>query len=187
MTVGSVGSSSAPLGSWDEVDGGFSPTTVSGQLAVMMLETEESQKQVSRDMLEAARQDFADALADQVRAMRAAADAKYHGALAQVVLSVGAAGFGFASLNAGERSPEAVTSKGLGDIAQPVGTMLSKTYGEADAAQAEGAQKGAQWRIDDARDDIEESDALQDKALDWLASIVEQDAATMNAILANKV
>jgi hypothetical protein len=187
MTIGPVGSNGGHFDAWSSEEASFSPTSVSGELAVLMLETNENQKEIDRDQLTLARADYADALADEVQSLRDAADAKFRGACVEAGLAGVSAGLGLWSVKTGEKSWQAHGSTGLEHVAKPVGEMLSKTYGDAGAAAARGEEKAAEWRIDDTRTNLKDEDGVQNKALDWLSSMLDQDAATMNAILSNKV
>lgn len=187
MTIGPVNGNGGHFDAWASESEAFSPTSVSGELAVLMLETNENQKEMDRDQLALARADLSDALAEEVRSLHDAADAKFRGAALEAGLSGASAGLGLVSLQTGEKSWVAHAGTGLGHVAKPLGEMLAKTYADAGAAAARGEEKAAEWRIDDARDNLKEEDGVQNKALDWLSSMLDQDAATMNAILSNKV
>lgn len=165
-----------------------SATSLSGELAVLMLETQEQQKQLAQEQLASARQDFSEALANEVNALHAQADAAYRGALVSAGLSIAGAGMGVSAVASESKTPwQAPVGKGLSELSQPLGAMAGKNYGSADAKSAEGAQQAAKWQIDDSRAARTDAGELQDKALDWLSSMVDRDAATTAAILANKV
>lgn len=195
MTVSGIGSSHQTFQSLDSSSVDESAfTSVSGQLAVLMLDSQEQQKQIHQQELTSARQDFQSELANEVQALRDQADAAFTGALVQGSLSLASAGFGFAhvSRNADlkpgtEMSTwQGETSKGLDKLAQPIGAVAGNTYGAADAKSAQGQAEAAKWRIDDARDAKKDAEALQNRALEWVSSMVDRDAATTAAILANK-
>lgn len=163
-------------------------TSLSGELAVLMLNTQEQQKQIEKQELASARHDFSEALADEVQALRAQADAAFSGALVSGAMSVAGSGLSLWGLAREEEKPwQAVAGAGLVNASEPIGAMVGKTYGAADAKSAQGLEEAAKWQIDDARDALGSTRKLQDKALDWLSSIVDRDAATTAAILANKV
>jgi hypothetical protein len=67
-----------------------------------------------------------------------------------------------------------------------LGDMVGTSYGTANAKSAQGLEEAAKWQIADAGDARSNAADLQDKALDWVSSMVERDAATTAAILANK-
>jgi hypothetical protein len=196
MTVSSVGSSQASFHSLatSRIDEGEF-NSVSGQLAVLMLNSQEQQKEVEREQLASARADYKSALADEVSALREQADAQFRGALVQGSISIASAGFGLAHVRRNVGMPpgkemstwQGETSKGLGQLAQPLGAMVGNTYGAADAKSAQGVEESAKWRMDDARDAKKDAEALQNKALDWASSMVDRDAATTASILSNKV
>lgn len=200
MNVGSIGSSGSTYASLDTSIETSEFNSVSGQLAVLMLESQEQRKQLEQEQLASAREDFSQALAAEVTALQEQADAAFRGALVQGSLSIASAGFGLANVKANadfaKSCPElvpdkttyvGVTSQGLDRLAQPLGAVAGSTYGAADAKSAQGLQQAAQWQLDDARDAVKDAEGLQDKALDWLSSMVDRDAATASAILANKV
>lgn len=169
--------------------GGFSG--MSEELAVLLLESEEHQKEMHREELASARDDYRTALAHEVQSLREEADAKFRGALVQGTLAAasGAAGvYGAASLpESAQTNWQLEASQGLGRLSEPLGGFAGKTYALADAKAAQGNEEAARWRLDDAREATKAADAHQSKTLDWLGSMVDRDAATTAAILANKV
>jgi hypothetical protein len=195
VTVSSIGSGQSRYQSLETSsidEGAFS--SVSGQLAVLMLNSQEQQKQIDQQELASARAEYKNALADEVSALREQADAQFQGALVQGSISIASAGFGLEHVNRNVGMPagrekstwEGETSKGLGQLAQPLGAMAGNTYAAADAKSAQGQEESAKWRMDDARDAKKDAEALQDKALDWVSSMVDRDAATTAAVLSNK-
>jgi hypothetical protein len=172
--------SASPVGS----SGTF--TSVSGQLAALVLETQEQQKETNRAQLSQARHDFEAALDDEVEALRDQADAGRRGALLQSGVALGSSGLQLGALAKKDDKWLSAVSKGLGDQAAPLGKALSHDYGAADAKAAEGAEAAAKWQLDDARDALKNESALQQRTLDWLGSMVDRDAATMAAILSNR-
>jgi hypothetical protein len=196
MTIGAInggagGGQFLSLASDGNSQGAF--TSVSGELAVLMLESQEHQKEVEREQLASARHDFSEALADEVEALRDQADAGFRGAVLTGSLSVASSGLGIWGdvRSAGDhpcKNPwQSRVGDGLGQLSKPLGDVASKTYGAADAKSAEGAAQAAKWRIDDSRDALQDASSLQNKALDWTSSMSEREAATMTAILSNKV
>jgi hypothetical protein len=188
VTISAVGAGASALASHTLVqDGSFS--SIASEVAVLLLETQENQKQSEREQISMARAEFSDALEDEVEALKAEADAGFRGAMLQAGLTVAGAGL---SLWGVGRELERATwqekaGEGLDHMAKPLGEMASKTYARADAKSAEGVETAAKWQLDDARKALDDANASQTKALDWLGSIVDRDAATMSAILSNKV
>jgi hypothetical protein len=163
-------------------------TSVSGELAVLMLETQEQQKQIAREELADARHDFSEALADEVQALRDQADATFHGAMFSGAMSIAGAGMGaWAAGRKCDNPWQKPVGEGLSQLSGPLGTMVGTSYGAADAKQAQGVEEAAKWQINDGRDAVSDARNLQNKALDWASSMVDRDAATTAAILANKV
>lgn len=196
MTVSSIAGGQSTYQSLQSTsidEGAFN--SVSGQLAVLMLDSQEQQKQIEQQELASARADYKNALADEVSALREQADAQFRGALVQGGISIASAGFGLVHVGRNVDMPpdkemstwQGETSKGLGQLAQPLGAVAGNTYGAADAKSAQGAEESAKWRIDDARDAKKDAEALQNKALDWVSSMVDRDAATTASVLSNKV
>ncbi len=193
MTISSVGSgggqflSPTPEGI---SEGTF--TSLSGELAVLMLNTQEQQKELDHERLNAARHDFTEALHHEVDALREEAHAAFVGACFEGGVAAASGGFGIAGAlsdkgEAGKASWQSLTSGALGGLAKPVGTLVGTNYGAADAKSASGAEQAAKWQIDDCRDAIKDADGVQNKALDWASSMSDRDAATTTAILSNKV
>jgi hypothetical protein len=189
MSVGSItngGNQFLSLESDGIPPGSF--TSVSGELAVLMLETQEQQKQSDRDQLQSARHDFSDALADEVQALRDQADATFRGALFAGATAIASGGMGaWAAGRDCEKPWQGAVGDGLGKLSEPLGAAIGKNYGAANAKSAQGAEEAAKWQIDDARDASKNAKGLQDKALDWVSSMADRDAATTAAILSNKV
>lgn len=164
-------------------------TSMSGELAVLMLENQEQQKDIAREELASARHDFSEALADEVQALRDQADAEFRGAMFSGALSM--AGSGMEAWASTRDCPNGSQQQRLADafnkLSGPLGQMVGTSYGSADAKSAQGLEEAAKWQIDDARDARGDASKLQDKALDWASSMVDRDASTTAAILANKV
>ena len=189
MSVASIngsGSQFLSLASDNIHEGAF--TSVSGELAVLLLNTEEQQKQTEHQQLESARNDYTEALGREVDALKAEADAAFRGACFSAGTAVLSGGFGVAAAETRrDRSWQGAVSQGLHDLSGPIGGLVGKTYGAADAKSAQGDEEAAKWRIDDAHDALKNADGVQTKALDWVSSMSDRDAATTSAILANKV
>ena len=189
MNVGNIGSGGNQFLSLESdsiAEGSF--TSVSGELAVLMLNSQEQQKQLQHQQLDSARRDYTKALSDEVQSLKDTADAAFTGALVQSSLTIASSGFGVsAALSKSEHVWQAPVAKGLGDLADPLGKMVGTSYGAANAKSAQGAEEAAKWQLDDAHDAIKQADELQNKALDWASSMSDRDAATTTAILSNKV
>lgn len=171
-----------------ELEGTF--TSVAGRLAGLMLENEETHKQIDRESLANARTAYAAALEDEVEALREQADAARTGAIVSASIGVasGALGVWGSARECDElKNPwQGPAADGLGKLAGPLGTYAGSNYGAADAKSASGAREQASWEIDDLRKDIKDADAAQDKALDWVSNMIGQDAAITTSILSNK-
>lgn len=189
MNIGSATSGGSPFISLESESlphGGV--TSLSGELAVLMLETQEQQKEIAREELASARHDLTEALAAEVQSLRAQTDASFRGALFSGAMSIAGAGMGaWAAGRKCDNPWQKPVGEGLSQLSEPLGTMVGKNYGAADAKSAQGLQEAANWQIDDARNAVSDARTLQDKALDWASSMVDRDAATTAAILANKV
>ena len=79
-SVSSVGANTQQFVSFDDDGAGSQFTSVSGQLAALILETQEQRQQIDQQGLASARSDFKDALDDEVQALKDAADATRRGA-----------------------------------------------------------------------------------------------------------
>jgi hypothetical protein len=163
-------------------------TSLAAEIALLVLENQEAQKHLEREQLAAAREDFSAALADEVEALKASADASFRGALFQASMAVGSSALGLWGSARTVNNPwQDKLGSGLGQLSQPLGVLVSNNYGQADAKSAEGEETAAKWRMEDARDATKDAAAVQDKALDWLRQMSDRDAATAAAILSNKV
>jgi len=162
-------------------------TSLSGELALLMLENQEQQKEIAHEQLASARHDFSEASADEVQSLRDEADAAYRGALVSGAISIAGSGMSAWGTAGCESSWQTEVGKGLSELSKPLGAMVGTNYGASEAKSAQGAQEAAKWQMDDARDTFAAAGDLQDKALDWASTMVERDAATTAAILANKV
>jgi hypothetical protein len=163
-------------------------TSMSGELAVLMLENQEQQKDIAREELASARHDFSEALADEVQALRDQADATFRGAMFSGAMTIAGSGMNVWATARDCKEPwQQQVGGDLNALSQPLGAMVGKTYAGADAKSAQGLEEAAKWQIDDARDARGDASKLQDKALDWASSMVDRAAATTAAILANTV
>jgi hypothetical protein len=189
MNVGNVGSGGSQFLSLESdsiPEGSF--TSVSGKLAVLMLNSQEQQKQAQHEQLDSARRDFTEALNDEVQALKDGADAAFRGALFAGATAIASGGMGvWAAGRDCEKPWQQAVGDGLGKLSEPLGAAVGKNYGAADAKSAQGAEEVAKWQLQDAHDSIKAADDLQKKALDWASSMSDRDAATTTAILSNKV
>jgi hypothetical protein len=170
-----------------------------GQLALLILESEETQQEVAAADKLLARDRFITASNAEVAAMHEEADHIMIGAAFQATASLTAA-----SIQIGDAldepecdalgrplSKEApwgeIGSSISNGMSQPLGEMLGASpaaHDRADAKRAGTAAQQATWQIDDATRAIDRSDEHQDKALDWLASESANKASTENGIIA---
>jgi hypothetical protein len=188
MNIASATNSGSQFVSLDSenVHGGV--TSLSGELAVLMLENQEQQKDSAREGLASARHEFSEALADEVQALRDQADAEFRGAMFSGAMSIAGSGLEAWGATRDCQNPwQERLGAGLDKLSGPLGKMVGTSYGAANAKSAQGLEEAAKWQIDDARDARGDASKLQDKALDWVSSMVDRDAATTAAILANKV
>jgi hypothetical protein len=160
-------------------------TSVAGRLAALVLETQEHQKQVGHEQVALARARFREAVGDEVEALRDQADSAFAGACVEAALGAASGACGVAAaFTKSERSWQGALSTGFGHVAKPLGGV-GKNYGAADAKAAQGREEVAKWQMDDARENVNDADALQGKALDWASNVSRDEAATMAAILSN--
>ena len=182
--------------------GTFSQTVgldAEGQLALLILETEETRHEVATADKLVARDRFITASNAEVAAMHEEADDIMIGATFQAAASLTAA-----SIQIGDALDEPECDAGgnplskegpWGEIgssisnamSQPLGKMLGDSPAandRADAKRAATAAEQATWQLDDATSAINESDKHQDKALDWLASEAGNKASTETGIIA---
>ena len=169
-----------------------------GQLALLVLETQDSQHAAATADKALARDRFIEASADEVAAMREEAEDIFIGAMVQGATSLTASAIQFADaasepeVEAGKPAPKEkpwgeISSGGLNAVSQPLGKLLgdSPAAGDrADARQASTAAQQATWQLDDASDAVRKSEQHTDKALDWLASESANRASTENGIIA---
>lgn len=192
MTVSSIGTTASnhpfiALGSESDDQSVF--TSTSARLALLLLENQEHQKEAQREEATSAREDYRAALDGEVQALRDGADAAFRGAVVQgaVAGAAGAAGVAGGCSSGGTAAKLSETSKAFGSLAEPLGKLAGFSYASADAKSQQGLQETAKWRLEDARDSLEDSEAAQNKTLEWLGSMNDRDAATTTAILSNKV
>src|SRR4051812_47593644 len=142
MTISSVGSGAGQfLSPTPEGESPGTFTSVSGKLAVLMLDTQEQQKELDHDRLDEARHDFTEALHHEVDALRAEARAAFVGACFEGATSIASGGFGVAGAlseqgKLGRPSWQSAASDSLGRLAQPLGAFVGSNEGAADAKSA---------------------------------------------------
>ncbi|HXK17847.1 MAG TPA: hypothetical protein VNG33_08595 [Polyangiaceae bacterium] len=204
MTINGVGNG-AQL-TLDDPSEGIS--TIGGELAMLVLNAQQAQRDTDHDELEVAREDFQRSLASEVDAMHSAANQVFWGAVAQGSLAIagGAASvYGTvdsrsalsAALHSGDPAalqaackPDVFETMGpaLGQLSAPAGKLVSGSDGEdslADAKAASGAGEQAKWRLDDLKNNLNRSNDVSDKATQWLSSAVDKDDASTRAVLSN--
>ena len=169
-----------------------------GQLALLVLETQDSQHAAATADKALARDRFIEASADEVAAMRAEATHILIGACVQGASSMIAAGIQLGDA-ASEPKPGKdgktpkegpwceIAAGAFNAAAQPLGKAFgdSPAAGDrADAKQAGTAAQQATWQLDDASDAARKAEQRTDKALDWLASESANRASAENGIIA---
>jgi hypothetical protein len=170
-----------------------------GQLALLILETEDTRHEVASADKLLARDRFVSASNAEVAAMHEEAHDILIGAAFQCAASMTAA-----AIQVGDAldEPECDSAgnptekeKPWGEIgaaasnamSQPLGKMLGDSPAANDRAEAKQAATTAEqatWKLDDANGAIDKSNKHQDKALDWLASEAANKASTENGIIA---
>jgi hypothetical protein len=173
-----------------------------GQLALLVLESEQSHEEAGRADKTVARQQFLDASAKEVMALRDEAHDILVGALVQGAVTVTAASiqFGDALDEPGcvdklGNPMEPAKEKPWGEISaaffngssQPLGKALGDSPAandRADGKRAATAAQQAEWKLDDAQQAIDKSNSRQDKTLDFLQSDSANRASTETGIIA---
>jgi hypothetical protein len=191
MTISNVGAA-APYSQSVGLD-------AEGQLALLILESEEARHEVASADKLSARERFIIASNAEVAAMHEEAHDILVGAAFQAAASLTAA-----TIQVGDAldepecdsSGKPIEKEGpWGEIgasvsnamSQPLGKMLGDSPAandRADAKRAATAAEQASWQMDDASKAIDSSNNHQDKALDWLASESANKASTENGIIA---
>jgi hypothetical protein len=169
-----------------------------GQLAVLLLETQEAEQEVDRDNLALARSRFVEASNAQVEAMRDEADHILVGAVFEAGASLTAAGIQAGDVLMPEEcdaSGKLLAEKPWGEIcaggtnglSAPLGAALGDAPAadaRADAKRAGTSAQQAEWQLSDAKDAIARSDEQQDKVTEWLRSQATSEANATAAIIA---
>jgi hypothetical protein len=170
-----------------------------GQLALLLLETQEAQQDANRQTKLLARDRFVTASNAQVAAMHNEADAIELGAYFQAGASLAASAIqlGDAAVEP-ECDPvtkETPTEKPWGEIGAGVANGLSEPLGKlvgdapaanarADAKRAGTSAQLAEWQLGDATSAIRESDEQEDEITNWLSTQSSSQHATEQAIIA---
>lgn len=169
-----------------------------GQFALLVLETQHSQRAAAAAEKTLARDRFVEASASEVAAMREEAEDIFIGACVQGACGAIAAVVQFGdAASEPEPGPDGkipkegpwceITAGALNAASQPLGKMLgdSPAAGDrADAKQAGSLAQQANWQLDDANDSLHRSEQRTDKALDWLASQTANQASAETGIIA---
>jgi hypothetical protein len=189
-------------------------TTLGGRLAALMLANQQGEQEAEQDLVQLAREQFKQALAEEVAAMHEAADDMFVGALVQGGISL-ASGALTVSGAFSRDVPEAlgndaplaqqrqyeidvqcalqktdaeVMGEAIGPLGAPIAAHVSNANGDharADAKQHGGEGEQSRWAMNDARDRIRDSKELGSQTRAWLRSLTEQEAAATAAVLAN--
>jgi hypothetical protein len=168
-----------------------------GQLAVLLLQTQEEQQASDRESQALARARFIEASNERVAAMHEEADAVRLGAYFQAGASVAAAGIQIGDELMPppcDKAGKVVAEKPWGEIgaaaANAASQPLGKLLGDAPAADARAdAQRSAtsaqlaEWDLANAKDALQQSDAKQDKITEWLSSETSSQANASAAII----
>lgn len=187
MTVGGIGGGSAGA------------LNVEGQLALLVLTSEEAQQAAEREQAALKRDRFVAATDKEVAELHEAADHIWQGALIRGAGQALSAGIQL--YDAAHEPPKAPPGKPE-EIEKPygeIGAAAAKEGGElvaafvgdsavqddkADARRAETNGQLAQSDLGEARDALHQSQARQEKALDWLSSVSSNQASADTAIIA---
>lgn len=165
----------------------------SGQLALLVLESQEQQQASELQNMALARERFVAESNEQVEAMHEQADAIRLGAAFQAAASCTAATIQVVDYL--EVPEDGKCEAPIGEICAGLASGLSEPLGKwvgdgpaADAA-ADAKQHGtqaqqAEWQLSDAKDAIDRSDRRQDQALQWLSGEVSSEAQANAAIIA---
>ena len=170
-----------------------------GELALLLLNKEETQQDVDRDSAALARERFVAASNVQVAAMHEEADAITRGAFFQAGAGLTAAGIQVGDVLVEPKCDPVThkpqTEKPWGEISAGAANSLSEPLGKwlgdapaadarADAKRAGTTAQQAEWQLSDAKAAIADSDEQQDKVTDWLSSESSSQQSTEQAIIA---
>jgi hypothetical protein len=207
MTVSAI-SSSGVTNALEFTNPAETVHTTGGALAALVLQAQATQQQTDHDELQVARDEYRNALSEEVGAMHEAASQVFWGAVAQgslAMISGAASVYGAASSQSAiskalkSHSDTAISAacrpgvaenfgNALASLAPPVGKLVSGSDGQdslADAKAASGQGEEAKWRIDDLKENIEQSKQVTDKTTQWLASAVEKQDGAITSVLSS--
>jgi hypothetical protein len=161
-------------------------TSVGERLAVLVLNTEQQQKDADRQNLELARADYAKHLGEEVSALREQADNTLWGAVFEGGAAIASGALSAAGACVSTKPTwESMASKNIDRLAGPLAKWVAHSDGGAAAEAASGAAKQATWEIDDSKTALHDADERQSKALDISSKLNDADAATTRAVLSN--
>ena len=187
MTIGGIGG------------GGAGALGLEGQLALLVLTSEDAQQAADREQAALERDRFVAAADKEVAELHEAADHTWEGAL---IRGIGqAASAGIQLYDATHEPPIAKpgetqeTEKPYGEIgaaaAKVGGELVAAFVGDsavqddkADARRAETNGQLAQSDLGEARDALHQSQGRTEKTLDWLTSVSSNQASADTAIIA---
>ena len=164
----------------------------SGQLALLVLESQEEQQASHLQDLALARERFVVESNEQVEAMHDQADAIRLAAAFQAAASCTAATIQLdVCIDPPECAKTASVMKISSELMSGLSEPLGKWVGDAPAADAAADAKQnatqaqqAEWQLSDAKDAIKRSDDRQGQALQWLSGEVSSEAQANAAIIA---
>jgi hypothetical protein len=191
MTINTIGSSTSLYAAQPLL------LDAEGQLAVLLLQTQEEQQVSDRESAALARARFIEASNEQVAAMHEEADAVRLGAYFQAGASAAAAGIQIGDELMPPECDKAgnlVAEKPWGEIgaaaangaSQPLGKLLGDAPAadaRADAKRAATSAQLAEWDFADAKDALQQSDALEAKITEWLSAESSSQASASAAII----
>lgn len=163
-----------------------------GQLALLVLENEQTQSDAARQDKAVARERYVEAANRQVAAMHAEADHVLIGAIVQGACTVAATSVQLSDIAvSGDCISEDPWSRAVAGGFSGLSPVLGKAVGDepaahdrADAKQASSLEQQAEWQLDDANKAIDEAKKSRDKALDWLTNVNANQASTETGIIA---
>lgn len=170
-----------------------------GQLALLVLENEQTQSDAARQDKSLARQRYVEAANDQVAAMHEEASHVWVGALVHGACTLTASTIQLGDI-ALKPELDPITEKPLpeepwGEVVSAgfsgMAPVLGKAVGDepaghdrAEAKAASSLEQLAEWQLDDANKVLDDAKKAQDKALDWLAAVNANQASTETGIIA---
>jgi hypothetical protein len=192
MTIGAIGSAGS---SFAHSAGALD---AAGQLALLVLESEDSQQSAARQDSATARESYVAASKAEEEALRDAADHAFVGALISGSVQLGAAAIQFADAAQspgvgpdGREKYEAAIGESAAAATMAADRPLSEFFGdsrvkndEADARRSATTAALAQSDLKDAKDAVKQSQERNDKTTDWLLSASANEASAASAIIA---